>query len=114
MGRNQAPRAQAFINTQPGRVGHAQAFGTQQQNGSGRVGLKLKSSRQNGCIVHKVNAGEAAERAGILTNDIITYVNNRPTRNLAEFREVCNNACGPLSVQVRRSGGRKLLLTVIR
>jgi len=80
----------------------------------GRIGMKLKESGDNAVIVYKVNHGEAAERAGVLPNDLITYVNNRPTRNLDEFRQVLNNADGPLSVQVRRNGGRKLLLTIIR
>ena len=52
------------------------------------MGLKLAASEQNGCLVTKVNPGEAAERAGLLSHDLVTYVNNRPTRNLREFREV--------------------------
>jgi len=78
------------------------------------IGMKLRNTNSNGVVVHKVNPGEAAERAGVNTNDVITYVNNRPTRNLTEFREVLNNSAGPLLVQVARRGVRKLMLTIMR
>jgi S1-C subfamily serine protease len=86
----------------------------QQMQPSGKIGLKLKQSQKPGVLVYRVVKGEAAERAGVLANDLVTYVNNRPCRNLDEFREVINNANGPLSLQVKRQGGRKLLLTIIR
>lgn len=78
------------------------------------IGMKLRNTNSNGVLVYQVNPGEAAERAGVNTNDVITYVNNRPTRNLTEFREVLNNSAGPLLVQVARRGVRKLMLTIMR
>lgn len=78
------------------------------------IGMKLRNTNSNGVVVYQVNPGEAAERAGINTNDVVTYVNNRPTRNLTEFREVLNNSSGPLLVQVSRRGVRKLMLTIMR
>jgi len=78
------------------------------------IGMKLRNTNSNGVVVYQVNPGESAERAGVNTNDVITYVNNRPTRNLTEFREVLNNSSGPLLVQVARRGVRKLMLTIMR
>jgi S1-C subfamily serine protease len=108
-GQGQGQRREAF----GARRMSAQTSATLQQS-SGKIGLKLKESKENGVMVYRVVVGEAAERAGVLTNDLVTYVNNRPTRNLDEFREVINNANGPLSLQVVRLGGRKLLLAIVR
>lgn len=78
------------------------------------IGMKLRNTNSNGVVVYQVNPGESAERAGVQTNDVVTYVNNRPTRNLTEFREVMNNSSGPLLIQVARRGVRKLMLTIMR
>jgi len=81
---------------------------------SAPIGMKLRNTNSNGVVVYQVNPGEAAERAGVQNSDVITYVNNRPTRNLTEFREVLNNSSGPLLVQVARRGVRKLMVTIMR
>mmetsp|Transcript_12217 Transcript_12217/g.17402 ORF Transcript_12217/g.17402 Transcript_12217/m.17402 type:complete len:412 (+) Transcript_12217:57-1292(+) len=96
----------------PSRGGRPAATAPRQQ--AGPIGMKLRNTNSNGVVVYQVNPGEAAERAGVHTNDVITYVNNRPTRNLTEFREVLNNSAGPLLVQVGRRGVRKLMLTIMR
>lgn len=83
-------------------------------SGSGKLGAVLRDTASNGCVVVKVNPGEASERAGLRTNDIVTYVNNRPTRNLQEFRAVLNNTSGPLLCQVHRAGVRKLMINIVR
>jgi antitoxin component of MazEF toxin-antitoxin module len=82
--------------------------------GGSRLGASVRSTSGNGCVVVKVNPGEASERAGLKGGDIITYVNNRPTRNLQEFRQVINQSTGPLLCQVRRSGVAKLMITIQR
>jgi len=79
-----------------------------------KIGFRVKNTNQNGVVVYRVAAGEAAERAGLHVSDVIIYANNKPTRNLTEFRSVVNNSTGPIYVQVRRRGGQKLLLTVHR
>jgi len=85
-----------------------------QQRQAAPIGMKLRNTNSNGVLVYQVNPGEAAERAGVNTNDVVTYVNNRPTRNLTEFREVINNSSGPLLVQIARRGVRKLMVTIMR
>lgn len=84
------------------------------QNEAAPIGMKLRNTNSNGVLVYQVNPGEAAERAGVNSNDVVTYVNNRPTRNLTEFREVINNSSGPLLVQIARRGVRKLMVTIMR
>jgi len=78
------------------------------------IGFKVRDGDANGVVVYRVSPGEAAERAGVRTGDVIIYVNNRPSRSIAEFRQVINNSTGPISLQVRRRGVQKLLLTVHR
>jgi len=79
-----------------------------------KIGFRVKNTNQNGVVVYQVAPGEAAERAGLHVSDVVIYANNKPTRNLTEFRSVVNNSTGPIYVQVKRRGGQKLLLTVHR
>jgi S1-C subfamily serine protease len=65
-------------------------------------------------LVYSVAGGLAAERAGVRKDDLITFANNRPTRNLAEYRSVVDNSVGPILLQVRRRGGFKIMLTLHR
>lgn len=78
------------------------------------IGFKVRDGDANGVVVYRVTPGEAAERAGVRNGDVIIYVNNRPSRNLAEFRSVLNGSGGPVLLQVRRRGVQKLSLTVHR
>ncbi|MGZ9262196.1 MAG: trypsin-like peptidase domain-containing protein [Candidatus Binatia bacterium] len=50
-----------------------------------RVGLGL-GSEQHGVVVSMVSAGSAAERAGIVTGDVITDINGAPVANILEAR----------------------------
>jgi len=79
-----------------------------------KVGFRVRNSHANGVIVYSINPGEAAERAGLHVSDIVIYANNRPTRNLTEFRSVVNNTSGPIYLQVLRRGTKKLLITIHR
>lgn len=79
-----------------------------------KIGFRVRNTNQNGVVVYRVAPGEAAERAGLHVSDVVIYANNKPTRNLTEFRSVVNNSTGPIYVQVKRRGGQKLLLTVHR
>lgn len=116
-GAPQQQRAAPPVGSQSHRVRTPQqsrSMMNQPQKPQQPLGMKLRNTNSNGVVVYQVNPGEAAERAGVNTNDCITYVNNRPTRNLTEFREVINNSAGPLLVQVARRGVRKLMLTIMR
>ena len=50
-----------------------------------RAGLGL-ASEQHGVVVAMVSAGSAAERAGIVTGDVITDINGAPVTNILEAR----------------------------
>lgn len=78
------------------------------------IGFKVRDGDANGVVVYRVSPGEAAERAGVRTGDVVIYCNNRPSRNLAEFRQVLNASSGPVLLQVRRRGAQKLMLTLHR
>lgn len=78
------------------------------------IGFKVRDGDANGVVVYRVAPGEAAERAGLRTGDVIIYVNNRPSRNLAEFRSVLSASSGPVQLQVRRRGAQKLMLSLYR
>jgi C-terminal processing protease CtpA/Prc len=55
------------------------------------IGITVKNSEQNGVMVASVTSGSAAEVAGLRSRDLIAYVNNKPTRNLEEYKAVMNN-----------------------
>ena len=83
----------------------------------GSLGFRLRdvgSGDVQGVLVCSVAGSEAAERAGMRKDDLITFANNRPTRNLAEYRAVVNNSVGPILLQVRRRGGFKISMTLHR
>ena len=50
-----------------------------------RAGMGL-ASEQHGVVVSMVSAGSAAERAGIVTGDVITDINGAPVANILEAR----------------------------
>jgi len=78
------------------------------------LGFKVRDGDAQGVVVVRVAGGSAAERAGLRTADVVVYANNRPTRNLPEFRAVIAASVGPLLLHVRRRGMQKLMLTVHR
>jgi hypothetical protein len=79
------------------------------------LGVKLSDTASHNCIsVTQVTSGSAAESAGVRRGDLISYANNKPTRNLKEFRDAVSNSRGHINLQVRRLGGVKLTLIVAR
>lgn len=92
----------------------SQSFSSTTTEPDRAIGFKVRDTPENGVQVYRVVPSEAAERAGLRRNDIILYVNNRPTRNLTEFRQVLNASGGPVLMQVRRRGVQKLSLIVHR
>jgi len=79
------------------------------------VGFKLSNTHDSNCIlVTAVNPGSPAMQAGVRKGDLVYYCNNRPTRNLEEFRRVMGSVVGNLQVSVKRLGGTKLQLNIVR
>lgn len=79
------------------------------------IGFKLSETENANCIlVTAVTRKGVAEQAGVRKGDQIWYVNNRPTRNLQEFRQEAGNSVGNLKFSVKRTGGVKVTLTVVR
>lgn len=110
-----APAAAAAKSARPKKKSALSSFKpAASQKASGKLGCNLRNTNSNGVVVYKVDPGGASERAGLLCNDVVEYANNRPTRNLTEFRAVVNNSVGPLYLQVRRRGVRKLQISVQR
>ena len=56
-----------------------------------QLGIKIRNqpvvaSSGTGVGVWSVAAGSIAEEAGVKPSDVVTHVNNRPVKNLAEFK----------------------------
>lgn len=79
-----------------------------------KIGLRLAEGHEQGCVVSRVNRGGSSDQAGLQVQDVVMYVNNRPTRNKAEFKEIISSNNGPLYLTVKRRGAGKLKLTVMR
>jgi serine protease Do len=55
----------------------------------------LGLERAEGLVISSVNPGSAAEEAGLRRGDVITQVNRRPVRNLADYnREIAQSETG--------------------
>lgn len=80
------------------------------------VGFKLSETRDGNCIaVTAVTRGSPAEHAGVRKGDLIYHCNNRPTRNLPEFRRVMGGIVGHnMQISVKRLNTQKLMLTIVR
>lgn len=100
------------------QTGSASARSTLSSTGAAdtaSLGFRVRNSGEaNGIVVYSVAAGEAAERAGLRTGDILCYVNNRPSRTVSEARAVISNSSGPLLLKVRRRGVNSLMLVLHR
>lgn len=80
-----------------------------------KLGMKLANSKDMGVTVLSTSRFSPSENAGIQKGDLITRLNNRVVRSLAEFRSVINTAnYGPLLVEVVRRGGVKVHFTIHR
>ena len=66
---------------------------------AGKLGLAVRPS-ENGLVVE--NASGAAARAGIRAGDVVTAVNGRPVKSVAELRSAADKAKGTVALLVRR------------
>lgn len=79
-----------------------------------RIGVTLRDSDLNGCVVTEVQPGSPAHLAGLRHGDVITHLNNRPSRNRDEFRgEIYSKLDGAAQMRVNRNGSN-LAVTVAR
>lgn len=112
VGANANPLSQSMGSMgSTGPLSSSQALGGDE---AASLGFKVRDGDMQGVVVYRVAGGSAAERAGLRTADVIIYVNNRPARNLPEFRSVIGASVGPVLLHVRRRGMQKLMLTVHR
>ena len=68
----------------------------------------------NGVLVKCVSDGSTAKEAGINTNDIITRVNNRPTRSMAEFKRIIATAGKSTDITLNRRSMGNIKISLIR
>eukprot|EP00823_Brevimastigomonas_motovehiculus_P002779 TRINITY_DN1659_c0_g1_i1.p1 TRINITY_DN1659_c0_g1~~TRINITY_DN1659_c0_g1_i1.p1 ORF type:complete len:299 (-),score=71.52 TRINITY_DN1659_c0_g1_i1:142-1038(-) len=78
------------------------------------LGFRVRDCDQNGVLVSKVNLESFAEAAGLKVGDLVAYVNNKPTRNMDEFKTVLSTVVGPIYLTIRRRGVPKLILTLTK
>jgi S1-C subfamily serine protease len=101
---NEAKRV-AEVLIRYGRIHHPRLGATTQS---------VSTSVASGAQVTNVNAGSPAQNGGILKNDVIVKVGNRPVADANEFvvavRQLTINQ--PAPIQVVR-GGRHVTLTVV-
>jgi serine protease Do len=75
-----------------------------------RMGL----DRRDGLVVTEVKPGSAADEAGLQAGDLITQINRRPVKNLADYkREMAASEKGSVLFLVRR-GDNSVFLALKR
>ncbi len=67
------------------------------------------AGRVEGVMVAKVEAGSAAQRAGLQVGDVITSVNRKAVTDLSSFRDLTRST-GKLLLHVRRGNGALFIL----
>jgi S1-C subfamily serine protease len=79
-----------------------------------RFGLKLRELKGHGVRVEAVEATSASARAGLLPEDVVTEVENRPVRTvsdcLAALRSGVSRSTPGVLVQLERQGLRTFVL----
>jgi S1-C subfamily serine protease len=79
-----------------------------------RFGLKLREVKGHGVRVEAVEATSASARAGLLPEDVLTEVENRPVRTasdcLGALRSGISRSPGGVLVQLERQGLRTFVL----
>jgi serine protease Do len=77
------------------------------------IAQTLGLERAEGLVVSSVKPGSAAEEAGLRSGDVITQVNRRPVKNLAEYnREIARNEKGKSVLFLVRRGQSSLFLAL--
>ena len=67
--------------------------------------LKLRSARIRGVLISELEADSRLARSGLRPGDVITGVNKKVVRSLAEFESEISLVRGSIYLQIRRSGG---------
>ena len=79
-----------------------------------RFGLKLREAKGHGVRVEAVEATSASARAGLIPEDVLTEVENRPVRTpsdcLGALRSGISRSPGGVLVQLERQGLRTFVL----
>jgi len=77
------------------------------------IAQSLGLERAEGLVVSSVKPGSAAEEAGLRSGDVITQINRRPVKNLAEYnREMARNEKGKPVLFLVRRGQSSLFLAL--
>jgi serine protease DegQ len=65
---------------------------------------RLRDGRNNGVLIAELDARSRLAYEGLRPGDIITGINNRRIRSLADFREAMNSVRSSILLQIRRDG----------
>jgi serine protease Do len=77
------------------------------------IAQSLGLERAEGLVVASVKPGSAAEEAGLRSGDVITQINRRPVKSLAEYnREIARNEKGKAVLFLVRRGQSSLFLAL--
>jgi serine protease Do len=72
-------------------------------------------TRADGIVVTAVNPGSAADEAGLRSGDVITEVNRRPVKNLADYnREISQGEKGKSVLFLVQRGQSSMFLALKR
>lgn len=69
-----------------------------------------KDPELRGIVVQKIDPRSPAARSGLRPGDVITAVNRRPVKNMAEFQQLAGEKSGELLLHVRRGNGALFLV----
>jgi serine protease Do len=76
---------------------------------------RMDLDRAEGLVITSVKAGSAAEEAGLRSGDLITQINRRPVKNLADYnRELAASDKGKSVLFLVRRGQSSLFLALKR
>ncbi|MGE5217185.1 MAG: DegQ family serine endoprotease [Chloroflexota bacterium] len=79
------------------------------------IAQSLGLNRVEGIVVTAVNPGSAADEAGLRSGDVITQINRRPVKNMADYnREISRNEKGKAVLFLVQRGQSSMFLALKR
>jgi len=96
-------------------AGHESEMGLTVQPITPDIAQSLGLERAEGLVVASVKPGSAADEAGLRSGDVITQINRRPVKNLADYnREISRNEKSKSVLFLVRRGESSVFLALKR
>jgi len=106
-----------FSFSMPSVISRTPVLGINAEDLSGQLGSYFGAPDDAGVLIREVSAGTAADKAGLKAGDVITKVNGKPVRSLADLRAQLRDQSDQKSLNLgilRKGSEMNLAVTVVK